>query len=185
MATKASARNERARVQATSSNGPGHQIRFKICQCSIRKCAFAAKRNSPRRQRWTAAKPHCHRNDSQRSDVIIATVRINKGKKPTVKYLPAPRPDESVDAKLTKESVSGLCPPGCVIRKDYYNGRWIFYWRFQGPPAGPWRSISRSWSERSVRDCVIQCLRAAWTWAMAEGIECTCPNLWTLEYNPE
>ena len=73
---------------------------------------------------------------------------VSKKKPAGGKILPAPMPtdDEGLDA----DKVQSLFPPGTKIRKDYYNGRWQCYWKFNGG-AMPWRSISSSWSFRTSR----------------------------------
>ena len=89
--------------------------------------------------------------------------------------MPAPLP--SGDENMTKEAIQKLVPPGIRVVKDFYNGRWQFFWKFSGKEM-PVRSVSRSWGDRTSREAVKSCLRRVWKWAMAEGIECPLSKLY-------
>lgn len=103
--------------------------------------------------------------------------------KPAGKYKkvnPSPLPAD--EALFDAAFVQGLCPPGTKVNRDIFNGRWQFYWRLQGPPLGPWRSISRSWGCRKQSECVRECLQAVWRWAQAEqDIECPVADLFSTD----
>ena len=94
---------------------------------------------------------------------------------------PAPLPvDESL---YTVEFVRQFCPPNTRIHQDIFEGRWQLWWRLEGPPPGPWRSISRSWGIRTQRSAVAQCLHEVWRWAQAET-DCECPVLALFSADP-
>ena len=94
---------------------------------------------------------------------------------PTAKILPAAPPDGD---NYTAALVESLCPYGTKVNKDYFNGRWQLYWRLVGPPVGPWRSISRSWSVRHNRECIVECLRVVWRARILEtGAVCIVEDL--------
>ena len=100
--------------------------------------------------------------------------------------LPAPLP--AGEDGFTQEQVQKMLPDGlsAKILKDYFNGGFIVWWRLSGPPKGPWRSKSRSWGCRSVRDCVVELLRIIWTVALAVlGGECPIAGLFDVDADVE
>ena len=77
----------------------------------------------------------------------------NHGKVRPKKLFPSPLAYD--DAAFDEAYVASHAPVGCRVFKDTFNGRWRFYWRFTGPPEGPWRDVSRSWGRRSCRASAI------------------------------
>ena len=67
----------------------------------------------------------------------------------TSNILPVGPAEDDINNRYAKEQVQALAPDGSKVDKDYYNGRWQIWYRLQGPPPGPWRSVSRSWTIRS------------------------------------
>eukprot|EP00972_Heterocapsa_arctica_P020791 3064048-Heterocapsa_arctica.AAC.1 len=53
-----------------------------------------------------------------------------------------------------------------------YNGRWLLWQRFPGPPLGPWRPKSKSWSSIGHKQAVTELLQFAWHDARLWGETC-------------
>ena len=69
--------------------------------------------------------------------------------------------DESL---YTQANVQALLPSGARCLKDYFNGRWRFWYKSEYGMV--WQSRSRSWGKISHQQCVTELLK--WVWGLAE-----------------
>lgn len=128
----------------------------------------------------TEAEPHknhiktCEANIEELTRVIKARVADIKAgsaqkrrkKKPTAK-IPAN------GAAFTQEEANNLLPPHSRLYKDYFNNRWLLWYRSPGNRIpGPWRTKSKSWGDIGHRAAILFLLRAAWGEAKLHGEIC-------------
>ena len=112
---------------------------------------------------------------------VTAHIQKTKGKGAKPKNVgPAPKKAKKIeacpipadDSLVPQDAVTGLCPDGARVHKDYFNGRWRIYWRFT---AGfDWHHVSRSWGRRSSKEAAMICLKVVWSWA--EVFDMPCPH---------
>ena len=113
-----------------------------------------------------------HEEMEELTDFISKTLSKKKSKKFEGSKTKIPE----FDKEWTTENFIKFLPPGSKALYDSFNGRWKAWFRFG---KGPWLSASRSWGNRSHRECWMLILEVAWSKSAAHGQPCPMAGLRT------